>query len=178
VRISKLLSYGLRHAPGELGLALDGAGWAEVASVLRSLAARGEQVTAADLAAIVRASDKQRFALSEDGTRIRANQGHSIPVDLGLVPSEPPERLYHGTVARFVGAIRASGLQRGARQRVHLSIDTPTAQAVGARRGTPVVLVVRAREMHAAGHVFHRADNGVWLTERVPAEYLEFPPHG
>jgi putative RNA 2'-phosphotransferase len=125
----------------------------------------------------VATSDKQRFALSEDGRRIRANQGHSVAVDLGLVSREPPARLYHGTVDRFVGRIRAEGLLRGSRTHVHLSIDESTARIVANRRkGRPVILTVWADEMHADGLPFFLSDNGVWLTEHVPARYLDCPP--
>ena len=132
-------------------------------------------LTRAELEAIVATSDKQRFALSSDGTRIRANQGHSVEVDLALAPATPPERLYHGTVERALGGIRAHGLVRGARHHVHLSADLATATKVGARRGRPVVLVVRAAEMAAAGYAFFRSDNGVWLVEHVPVEFLDLP---
>jgi putative RNA 2'-phosphotransferase len=175
-RISKLLSFGLRHDPGALGLTLDTAGWTSVDDVLAALARSGEPITRDDLAEIVRASDKQRFALSADGARIRANQGHSVAVDLGLAPREPPARLYHGTVDRFVASIRARGLLPGERTHVHLSIDERTALIVARRRaGTPVILVVRADEMHRDGHVFHVSENGVWLTKHVPAGYLDYP---
>lgn len=176
--ISKLLSLALRHDPAALGLALDHAGWADVDAVLRALSDRGMAVTREELAEIVRTSDKQRFALGEhEGrARIRANQGHSVDVELGLTAREPPERLYHGTVDRFAQSIRASGLRRGARMHVHLSGDESTAQIVASRRrGARVILGVRAREMHSAGYAFYQSDNGVWLTEHVPPEYLEWP---
>lgn len=174
VRISKLLSLALRHDPGALGLELDEAGFADVDLVLAGLAAKGEPIGRADLEEIVATSDKQRFAL--EGTRIRANQGHSVEIDLGLESRTPPELLYHGTVARFVESIRAEGLVRGERRHVHLSIDVRTAEIVGRRRGAPVVLKVLARAMHESGHVFYRSDGGVWLTEHVPPRFLEIPP--
>jgi putative RNA 2'-phosphotransferase len=177
VRVSKLLSFGLRHRPDKLGLHLDAAGWARVDHVLESLAAHGEKLSVEELEELVATSDKQRFALSEDGRRIRASQGHSIAVDLGFVPREPPPRLYHGTIDRFLDSIRAEGLLRGSRTHVHLSIDESTARVVaGRRRGRPVILTVRAGEMHADGLAFFLSDNGVWLTERVPARYLDCPP--
>jgi putative RNA 2'-phosphotransferase len=176
-RISRLLSYGLRHAPGDLGIVLDSAGWADVGQLLEALRARGEDVTAEDLQSVVRQSDKQRFALSPDQTRIRANQGHSVAVDLGLPPREPPSLLFHGTVDRFVGGIRAAGLLRGARSHVHLSVDAGTAKAVsGRRRGASVILTVRSGEMHQEGHAFYLSENGVWLVEHVPARYIDYPP--
>ncbi len=177
IRISKLLSYLLRHQPEAMGLVLDRAGWAQVAQVLDALRAHGENVSLEELVAIVQASDKQRFALSRDGARIRANQGHSVDVDLRLSPETPPEVLYHGTVARFLESIRVHGLLRGARTHVHLSADVSIAKMVAARRrGAAVVLTVNAGAMHRAGQVFFRSANGVWLTEHVPPTYLQFPP--
>ena len=174
VRVSKLLSFGLRHRPDKLGLHLDEAGWAGVEQVLESLAAQGEKVSIEELERLVSTSDKQRFALSDDGRRIRANQGHSIAVDLGLVAREPPQRLYHGTVERYLESIRAEGLLRGSRTHVHLSIDESTARVVaGRRKGVPVILGVRAGEMHADGFSFFLSANGVWLTAHVPARYLD-----
>jgi putative RNA 2'-phosphotransferase len=173
-RISRLLSFGLRHDPGALGIRLDEGGWTDVADLLAALAARGEPVTRAELEAIVRASDKQRFAI--EAGRIRANQGHSVGVDLGLEAQPPPVTLFHGTVDRFVEAIRAQGLVRGSRQHVHLSADGDTALRVAARRGgVRVILEVRARAMHDAGHAFYLSRNGVWLAEHVPPQYLTFP---
>lgn len=174
VRISKLLSLALRHEPTALGLALDDAGWTDVGAVLAGLAAKGETVTREELEEIVRTSDKQRFAL--EGSRMRANQGHSVEVELGLARHEPPEVLYHGTVARFLGAIRDEGLIKGKRTHVHLSADVRTAEIVAKRRGTPVVIKVLARAMHEDGRAFYLSDNGVWLTEHVPPRFLEIPP--
>lgn len=174
IRISKLLSLALRHEPAVLGLVLDDSGWADVDAVLAGLSTKGEPITRADLEAIVAGSDKQRFAL--EGARIRANQGHSIDVELGLARREPPEVLYHGTVARFLHAIREQGLVKGQRTHVHLSADVRTAEIVAKRRGTPVVIEVLARAMHETGHAFYLSENGVWLTEHVPARFLEIPP--
>jgi putative RNA 2'-phosphotransferase len=177
LRLSKLLSFGLRHDPEALGLVLDDAGWVSVDLLLLALSARGEVITRAELEELVRASDKQRFALSEDSARIRANQGHSIEVDLGLVPRDPPHRLYHGTIVRFIDSIRRSGLVHGDRTHVHLSGDDATAMIVAKRRkGVPVILVVRADEMKRDGLPFYCSDNGVWLVEHVPPVYLDFPP--
>ena len=176
IRISKLLSLALRHEPAALGITLDSAGWTDVSAVLRGLASKDEHVTEDELEEIIASSDKQRFALSADGERIRANQGHSVAVDLGLPRREPPEILFHGTVDRFLEAIRREGLVRGARTHVHLSADEATAMIVARRRaGATVLLRVRAREMHETGHAFFVSQNGVWLTERVPPELLEFP---
>lgn len=174
VRISRFLSLVLRHDPERIGIVLDDAGWTDVAALLAACAAHGVALTRDQLAEIVATSDKQRFALSDDGERIRANQGHSVEVDLQLPPAEPPALLYHGTVERAVAAIRAEGLKRGKRHYVHLSDDIPTASRVGARRGKPVILTIRAGDMAAAGHAFHCSDNGVWLTEHVPPEFILF----
>ena len=176
VSISKLLSLALRHDPSALGVRLDVNGWVEVRDILQGLAARGAAITFDELQEIVGKNDKQRFALSSDGTCIRANQGHSVPVDLGLVPLEPPAIVYHGTVARFMNAIRRDGLVRGARMFVHLSADIATAKIVaGRRRGAAVILTVRAGEMHGAGHTFYQSENGVWLTASVPSRFLIVP---
>ncbi|MCB1359528.1 MAG: RNA 2'-phosphotransferase, partial [Maritimibacter sp.] len=124
---------------------------------------------------IVATNPKQRFALSPDGTRIRARQGHSLAVDLGLAPVTPPQWLYHGTARNDLDAIRAEGLKPGARQHVHLSPDPEIAHAVGARHGAPVVLIVAAGALAAAGHLFYLSENGVWLTDRVPPGYVTAP---
>jgi putative RNA 2'-phosphotransferase len=172
--ISKFLSYVLRHAPDSIGLSLDANGWAEVEELLAKANKAGKRLDVATLRAVVADSDKQRFTLSEDNRRIRAAQGHSIAVDLALQPSQPPPRLYHGTATRNLDAILAEGLQPGRRQQVHLSLDAETARKVGQRHGKPTVLTVDAAAMHADGHRFFRADNGVWLTDSVPAQYLGF----
>jgi len=174
VRISKFLSLVLRHDPARIGLQLDEAGWADVEALIAAAAAHGVPLTRGELRALVAASEKQRFALSADGARIRASQGHSVEVDLQLPPREPPERLYHGTIEAALPGIREHGLLRGERRHVHLSSDVPTAAKVGRRRGAPVILTIRAADMHAAGHAFYRADNGVWLTEHVPACFIGF----
>jgi putative RNA 2'-phosphotransferase len=169
---SKFLSYVLRHAPDSIGLTLDEGGWVDVAVLLEKAAAAGKPIARAVLEEIVATSDKKRFTLSEDGTRIRAAQGHSVEVALGLEPVVPPETLYHGTATRFLGSIRAEGLKPGSRQQVHLSADEVTARAVGTRHGKPAILRVAAGNMHRAGHAFYRADNGVWLTDAVPPQFL------
>ena len=173
--ISRFLSYVLRHAPESIGLSLDANGWADVAELLAAAGKAGRRIDLATLRAVVAENDKQRFTLSDDGRRIRAAQGHSIAVDLALAPSEPPSRLYHGTATRNLDAIRAEGLKPGRRQQVHLSLDPETARKVGQRHGQPAVLTVDAAAMRRDGHRFFRADNGVWLTDSVPARYLRFP---
>lgn len=174
VRVSKLLSLGLRHEPAALALELDSAGWTSVEAVLAGLAARGEPVSRDELAEVVATSEKKRFALSDDGKRVRASQGHSVDVDLGLPPREPPETLFHGTSTRALASIQREGLVPGSRTHVHLSADVRTAEIVARRREGPhVILRVRAASMHAAGLAFFVSDNGVWLTEHVPPEFIE-----
>ena len=170
--ISKFLSLVLRHDPAAASLTLDAGGWAEVDALLRGAAAAGVDVTRDELERVVRDSDKQRFSLSDDGRRIRANQGHSVPVNLGLVPSVPPDVLYHGTVARSLDAIRREGLRPMERQHVHLSPNVDNAAKVGQRRGQPVVLTIDAARLHADGGVFYLSVNGVWLTDAVPPAYI------
>ncbi|AXE27116.1 RNA 2'-phosphotransferase [Streptomyces globosus] len=176
VKVSKYMSKHLRHQPERIGLHLDPQGWAEIGDLLAAAAAHGFPVTRAELDHVVAANDKQRFAV--DGTRIRANQGHTVPVDLALPEAEPPAHLYHGTVAAALDAIRAEGLRPMARHHVHLSPDRETATRVGARRGRPVVIGVDAAAMRAAGHVFRISANGVWLVDAVPPRFLRLPgPH-
>jgi putative RNA 2'-phosphotransferase len=174
-RLSKFLSLVLRHEPGKIGLSLDEAGWVEIDALLAPCERHGVALTRERLGQIVAGSDKQRFAFDATGRRIRASQGHSVPVDLGYDPVTPPTELFHGTVAKFVAAIRAEGLRKGARHHVHLSDDEATAGKVGQRRGAPVVLVVDAAAMHCAGYVFFRSANGVWLTDAVPSQFITFP---
>jgi putative RNA 2'-phosphotransferase len=171
VKLSKRMSKALRHDPARVGLTLDAAGWAPVPALLAALG-----VSRAEVDAVVAGNDKQRFAVvrGPDGVeRIRANQGHSVPVELGLLACPPPDLLYHGTSAAVLDSIRATGINRGGRHHVHLSEDQATARRVGARRGGAIViLTVAAGDMARAGHDFYRSDNGVWLTDDVPPEYL------
>jgi putative RNA 2'-phosphotransferase len=154
---------------------LDQQGWAQVDELLEKANAHGVSLTPELLREIVEQNDKRRFALSDDGRRIRANQGHSIQIALGLEPVEPPALLYHGTATRFVDSIRQTGLRPGKRQHVHLSTDEETATAVGRRHGKPIIIIIKAGEMHAAGHSFYLSANGVWLTDGVSPEYLTTP---
>lgn len=170
---SKFLSLVLRHKPETIGLQLDENGWANVDELITKCAATGRIYTPEDLDEIVATNDKKRFAYSEDKRRIRANQGHSIMVELNLPVTEPPEWLYHGTPEKFVAAIRAEGLRKMERQHVHLSGDRETAHKVGSRRGRPVILPVRSGQMHRDGYVFYLSDNGVWLTDHVPTDYID-----
>jgi putative RNA 2'-phosphotransferase len=167
---SRFLTYVLRHHPEAVGLRLNPSGWVDIEVLLAALAAHGRPLTRAELDHIVATSDKRRFEVHSG--QIRAAQGHSVAIDLGLPLLIPPPTLYHGTVERFLDGIQRQGLVRGRRQFVHLSPDIPTARTVGARRGRPVILAVDAAGAHAAGLVFHRAANGVWLTPHVPAHFL------
>lgn len=171
--LSRRLSYWLRHRPDAAGLTLDDAGWGEAQAVLQALAAAGFSGGRARLEAIVRDSDKQRFQWSPSGDKIRARQGHSVKVELGWPAADPPEWLYHGTVERALGAIHSEGLKPMKRHHVHLSPDAEAAAKVGARRGPPVVLRIRAAALAAAGHRFLLTGNGVWLTRCVPPDFLD-----
>lgn len=177
-KISRYLSRHLRHRPDRLGLTLDPAGWVEVAALLTACRAQGLALTPEELREVVETNDKKRFAFSEDGLRVRASQGHTVEVDLGLPATPPPPVLYHGTVARFLEPIFREGLRAMTRHDVHLSPSPETARRVGERRGSPVVLTVDAAAMAESGHEFRVSANGVWLTPAVPPSYLAFlaPP--
>lgn len=171
-RASRFLTLVLRHDPGRVGLSLGPGGWVATADLLKALSRHGMATTAEDLRTIVSSDDKRRFTLSDDGRRIRAAQGQSVAVDLGLQPLEPPEILFHGTATGTLDTIFREGLKPVSRTHVHLSVDVPTAIRVGARHGRPIVLEVAAGSMHRSGSVFLRADNGVWLTDAVPPSAL------
>jgi len=164
---SKFLSLVLRHCPDQANLTLDVNGWTPVADVLQNC-----RITRAELDEIIATNDKKRFELSPDNLSIRACQGHSVQVDLGLNPAIPPATLYHGTCASAVQPILQSGLLKMNRTHVHLSPDFPTAVKVGSRHGTPVVLEVNAKQMVADGIVFYLSTNGVWLTDFVDKKYI------
>jgi putative RNA 2'-phosphotransferase len=170
VKVSKRLSYVLRHRPDSIGLDLADGGWIAIDDLLAALARHGTQISREDLESVVAGNDKRRFTI--EGGRIRANQGHSIEVDLALEPVTPPDTLFHGTATRFLDSILRQGLVRGARHHVHLSADGETARQVGSRHGKPVVLTVASGRMATAGHGFFLSANGVWLTEHVPPAYL------
>ena len=173
VKYSKLLSLVLRHDPAAMGLELDGAGWVAVDDLLAAVQQRRPAFTRDVLERVVEENDKRRFAFSADGQRIRASQGHSVPVDLVLTPLVPPAQLFHGTASRFLESIRRQGLLAGSRHHVHLSADEGTARTVGGRHGRPVVLVVAAGRMQAEGHEFFQSANGVWLVASVPPSYFD-----
>jgi putative RNA 2'-phosphotransferase len=158
-----------------VGLKLDSAGWVGVDELLGAVNQQGVSLTLDQLKHIVATGEKKRFAFSEDGLRIRASQGHSLEVDLQYEPQAPPELLYHGTATRFLDSIRERGLERMERLAVHLSAETKLTLQVGGRHGKPVLLVIRAGDMHRAGHVFRCSANGVWLVDHVPVQFIEFP---
>ncbi len=173
VKKGRFLSLILRHKPEVVGLSLDENGWVAVDTLLAAIEAHNRSLTREELDEIVATNNKKRFAFSEDGKRIRARQGHSLAVDLGLQPRTPPPVLYHGTAVRFLSSIQEKGLQKMNRQHVHLSATEETAHNVGSRHGKPVILRVDAKAMHAAGFTFFLSENGVWLTEHVPTSYLQ-----
>ena len=170
--LSKTLSYWLRHRPEAAGLVLDAAGWTDLEPLLAALSKRGTSDARQAVLEVVRGNDKQRFELSSDGTRIRARQGHSVPVTLDWPQVAPPEQLFHGTVAHALPAIRREGLRRMGRHHVHLSPDCATAATVGDRRGAPIVLTVRTGAMAARGQPFFLTANGVWLVDHVAPEFI------
>ena len=171
--LSKAIARVLRHRPDAAGVRLDKHGWCRVDELLAGLARTGTAVTREQLDEIVRTNDKRRFAVSPDGARIRANQGHSIRgVELQLRRKNPPNVLFHGTVRTALPSIERRGLLPMRRHHVHLSADVATATVVGGRRGAPVVIEVDAHRMHVDGHLFWLSDNGVWLVLAVPAKYL------
>jgi putative RNA 2'-phosphotransferase len=173
--LSKFLSFVLRHEPQAIKLVLDHSGWAEIDELIDKCQRHGKNISREVLEEIVAKSPKRRFAISDDGRRIRANQGHSIEVDLGYEKTQPPELLFHGTGNESLALIRAEGLKKMQRHHVHLSADEATARTVAARRRAPLVLRIASRRMHDAGLVFYLSANGVWLTEQVPPEYIVFP---
>lgn len=172
--ISKLMSLALRHKPEHLNLKLDENGWVGVEDLIVGMTNKGKEVDRNLLEKIVEENDKQRFAFNEDKSKIRANQGHSIKVDVELKETTPPEFLYHGTVEKFLDPIKKGGLQKMSRQHVHLSENLETATKVGERRGIPIILTVNSGLMHKNGSVFYLSENGVWLTDSVNFEYIKF----
>ena len=172
ITVSKFLSKHLRHEPEALGLTLEPGGWVPVEQLLAGASRIGFSISTEELQRVVAENDKQRFAFDEMGLKIRANQGHSTDVDLQLQEVEPPDRLYHGTVAKFVDAIRGEGLRKMNRHDVHLSKDVETATKVGERRGKSVILMIESGRMAADGYKFRLSANGVWLTDHVPPQYI------
>ena len=174
---SKFLSLVLRHRPEKIGLSLDNAGWVSVETLLSAMAKFGKPITLQWLELVVHSNDKQRFEFSNDGQMIRARQGHSIEIELGYKPCQPPDVLIHGTPKKFVASIRETGLQKRQRHHVHLHADQNVALDVGGRRGKAVLLSIRSKEMFDQGHEFFVTENDVWLTDHVPPEFIDFPPN-
>jgi putative RNA 2'-phosphotransferase len=175
VKSSKLIALVLRHRPDKIALELDKNGWAATTELLQKLNEHGHRFDLELLKEVVETNDKRRFIFSDDLAMIRANQGHSVEVDLNLEPKTPPSFLFHGTAEKNLGSIKESGLVKGSRHHVHLSAEEETAKKVGSRHGKPVVLTVKAGEMRMDGHQFFQSENGVWLTDAVPVIYLAFP---
>ena len=170
---SKFLSYVLRHEPHAIRLQLDVEGWADINSLIVGAANEGRELDQEIIQAVVSSSDKKRFAISEDGQRIRAVQGHStLEVNIKHIAKEPPEFLYHGTARRFIESILQQGLIAGSRHHVHLSQEELTTITVGRRYGKPVVLKIESLRMYQQGFKFFQAENNVWLTESVPANFI------
>lgn len=172
--ISKFLSFVLRHSPETIGLKLDENGWANVDELIPQSNKHKVPLDFDLLQVVVATNDKKRFLFNEDKTKIRASQGHSINVELNLNEVAPQGFLYHGTIATSIDSIKETGLQKMSRQHVHLSKDKETAIKVGGRRGKPVILTVDAERMQLEGFKFYLSENGVWLTDEVPARYIEF----
>jgi putative RNA 2'-phosphotransferase len=176
-RRSKRLAYWLRHAPEAAELKVDSAGWAPAEAILQALQESGLPTSKVHLQALIANNEKQRFEMSEDGSRVRARQGHSIKIEGDWLITAPPEFLFHGTAKIFVEPILRQGLRRGSRHHVHLSASIESARTVGARKGPPVVLSIAAGEMAKDGFLFRLSSNGVWLADRVPPIYVEELPH-
>jgi len=170
--ISKLLSYVLRHQPQHIKLNLNQQGWVNVQELIEKLKATGTAIDLTILEEIVSNNDKQRFAFNEDKTMIRASQGHSVTVDLNYQPQTPPAILYHGTTQQNLPAIMENGIAKMSRHHVHLSTVKTTALQVGQRHGKAILLAINALKMHEKGHLFYQSDNGVWLTDTIPPEYI------
>ena len=169
--ISKYISLILRHKPEEIGIQLDEHGWANTDELISGISKK-YPFSFGELEEIVRTDEKQRYSFNEDKSLIRANQGHSIPLDVELEESVPPEHLYHGTGEKYVKSILESGLIPKSRLYVHLSSDLATAEIVGKRHGTPVIFRIESLKMHEKGYLFYKSVNGVWLTKKVPTNYL------
>jgi putative RNA 2'-phosphotransferase len=176
ISTSKFLSLVLRHQPEVIGMQLDHEGWLPIDELIENANRKGNRLSLELLHEVVASCEKKRFSLSDDGLKIRANQGHSVPdVELNLELVTPPNQLLHGTVAAFIESIREHGLLKRSRNHVHLSADIETAKKVGARRGKPLILTIRTEAMYESGHSFYLSANGVWLTEAVPVSFIEFP---
>ena len=170
--ISKFICLILRHKPNTIGITLDQNGWANTQELLNGLNTAGKSINMEQLITLVNTDNKNRFSFNLDKSKIRANQGHSLSVDLGLTESVPPDLLYHGTSEKFIDSIKQNGIQKRTRQHVHLSTDIEKAIAVGKRHGNPVVLKINTKQMFLDGYKFYLSENGVWLTDNVPYQYV------
>jgi len=171
-RISKFLSLILRHQPEIINLTLDENGWTNVEELREKCAKHKIDFTLEELDEVVETNDKKRFIFNDDKTRIRANQGHSISIDLALQTQQPPEFLYHGTAQANIHSILENGIEKRSRQHVHLSQDKETATKVGMRHGKPIILTIRTGKMVEDGILFYLSENNVWLTDFVDAKYI------
>jgi len=172
VKVSKFMSLVLRHNPQKIGITLDENGWADTKLLISGLCRNGHNVSLEDLKEVVANNDKQRFKFNDDYSKIRANQGHSVTVNVEMKEIQPPDILYHGTATRFWESIRTEGLTARNRLHVHLSADKETATDVGKRHGKPIVLIINATQMYKDGFVFYLSENGVWLVNAVPSKYI------
>lgn len=174
VKLSKFLSFVLRHKPEEINLELDKNGWADINELIqKSKEHQDLTFSEDDLFFIVKNNAKQRFMLSDDKTKVKANQGHSIQVELGLVDTAPPEYLYHGTAEQFIDIILKEGVKPMKRHDVHLSFSKEVANSVGIRHGKSVVLRIKTKQMHKDGFTFQCTANNVWLTKHIEPKYIE-----
>ncbi len=174
IKLGRFLSFVLRHHPESIGIVLDENGWADVEELLKAMNKSKHKINMATLEDVVFKNDKKRYSFNEDKTKIRANQGHSINVDVELKEVAPPVVLYHGTAERFINSIKGEGLTKQDRNHVHLSLDKDTALKVGQRHGKSVVLIINSKKMCEDGFKFYLSENGVFLTDNVPVEYIEF----
>lgn len=171
-QLSKFLSLVLRHKPETIGITLDENGWTDVEILLANLIKAGTAINRQTLDEIVATNNKKRFAFNEDSSKIRASQGHSVAIDVGYAPQRPPMILYHGSAIKNNESILANGLDKRNRTHVHLSADTQTALTVGSRHGKPIIFIINAEDMHTDGYLFYLSENGVWLTDAIPAKYI------
>lgn len=172
-KASKFISLILRHKPQEIGLQLDEYGYVNTNDLINGMIRKGYNVTITDVERIVSEDDKQRYSFNSDKSKIKANQGHSIEVNLELQPVKPPMVLYHGTSKKVLNSILSQGITKKSRQYVHLSADIETASKVGTRHGELVLFKVDSKRMYEDGHEFYLSDNGVWLVDFVPSKYFD-----
>lgn len=172
-KLSKFLSLVLRHKPREIGITLNSMGWTNTAELIINMNKYGKNIDLRTLEIIVETDNKKRYSFNADKTMIRANQGHSVEVDLGYKSQKPPKKLYHGTGQKYVDSIYKSGIKKQNRHHVHLSIDIETAKSVGQRHGSPTIFEINTEKMLEEGFEFYESENGVWLTDEIPVKYLK-----